>query len=64
MAMDPCPFCGSGNVKVTDTECGDRCVTCLDCRCSGPEPASNDDSDDTDEKAVLRWNKRPESKGE
>ena len=50
--LKPCPFCGSENVKI-DVDSGIYWCRCIDCKaCSS--------SDFSKEKAVEKWNRRPE----
>lgn len=58
MILKPCPFCGSTNVFVTDSESDDHLfkifyVTCGNCEAHGPVEY-------TEENASLAWEDRDE----
>jgi Lar family restriction alleviation protein len=50
VALKPCPFCGSNNVKKDNFSFG-YCVMCTDCGC-------RTDNENTEAKAIARWNRR------
>lgn len=56
--LKPCPFCGSSNVVMHNTEARNQAwawVECRNCFCSGPD---TDRPNETLEEAARVWNTR------
>ena len=54
-----CPWCGSGTpLKVAGDGFGRLSLSCLKCRCRGPEVPIAGDFDQADESAIAGWSTR------
>jgi Lar family restriction alleviation protein len=49
--LQPCPFCGSRNLKATEIDVAGWMIECLDCHSTGPIASS-------EELTVSLWNLR------
>jgi Lar family restriction alleviation protein len=47
-SIEPCPFCGTHNLKILELDCDAWSIECLDCQAIGPIKTSA-------EEAIAAW---------